>query len=198
MPRGPLQEVLDSERFTLLRTLEFFAGFGDVELWEVVHRATWQRHGYGQALYRKGEEGNTFHIITQGQVEVYRDGQPVAPLGAGTSVGEMAYLAPSPELRVHTADVLVSQPATTVSFTPRDAGAAVAGRRATCSTRPSSACWCAACTPRTRRWPIRGASCDAACRRPHALRVRSRSCRGARVAIRQADCPSHDRDEEPP
>ncbi len=118
VPRGPLQGVLDSERFNLLRSLDFFSGFGDVELWEVVHRARWQRHSFGQALYRKGEEGNTFHIITQGQVEVYRDGQLVASLGSGTSVGEMAYLAPSPELRRHSADILVSQPATTISFTP--------------------------------------------------------------------------------
>ena len=117
--RGSLQEVLDSERFTLLRSLEFFAGFGDVELWEVVHRATWQRHTFGQALFRKGEEGNSFHIVTQGQVEVYRDGKAVASLGAGSSVGEMAYLAPSPDLRVHSVDILVSQPATTVAFTPQ-------------------------------------------------------------------------------
>ena len=116
--RGPLQEVLDSERFTLLRSLEFFTDFGDVELWEVVHRAAWHRHSFGQALYRKGEEGNSFHIVTQGQVEVYRDGRSVASLGAGSSVGEMAYLAPNPALRVHTVDILVSQPATTVSFTP--------------------------------------------------------------------------------
>ena len=119
VPRGPLQGVLDSERFNLLRSLEFFAGFGDVELWEVVHRAQWQRCAFGHALYRSGEEGNTFHIIAQGQVEVYRDGQRVAQLGAGTSVGEMAYLAPSPALRIHGADVIVSEPATTISFTPQ-------------------------------------------------------------------------------
>ncbi|MEO5732763.1 MAG: serine/threonine-protein kinase [Rubrivivax sp.] len=113
-----LQEVLDSERFTLLRSLEFFRDFGDVELWEVVRRASWQRHGYGHALFRKGDPGNSIHIVTQGQVDVYRDGKPVAALAAGSSVGEMAYLAPSPELRTHTVDVLVSQPATTVSFTP--------------------------------------------------------------------------------
>jgi hypothetical protein len=116
--RGALQEVLDSERFTLLRSLEFFTGFGDVELWEVVHRATWQRHGYGDALFRKGDVGNNFHIVTQGQVEVYRDGKAVATLGAGSSVGEMAYLAPNDELRMHSVDILVSQPATTVAFTP--------------------------------------------------------------------------------
>jgi serine/threonine protein kinase len=119
IPRGPLQSVLDSERFGLLRSLEFFEGFGDVELWEVVHRAQWQRWPFGHALYRRGEEGNRFHIVAQGEVEVYRDGKRVAQLGAGTSVGEMAYLAPSPALRVHSADVVVSQPATTISFTPQ-------------------------------------------------------------------------------
>ena len=118
VPVGRLQDVLDSERFNLLRSLEFFKGFGDVELWEVVHRAQWQRHKYGDALYRKGQQGRTFHIIAQGRIDVYRDGVRVAQLGAGTSVGEMAYLAPSPDLRVHSADVIVAEPGTTIAFTP--------------------------------------------------------------------------------
>jgi serine/threonine protein kinase len=122
VPQGPTQQVLDSERFTLLRAQEFFAGFGDVELWEVVHRARWERHAFGHALFRKGEQGNTFHIITQGAVDVLRNGVLVAKLGAGTSVGEMAYLAPSPELRVHSVDVIVTQPTTTVAFTPQTLG----------------------------------------------------------------------------
>jgi serine/threonine protein kinase len=118
VPRGRLQKVLDSERFNLLRSLEFFAGFGDVELWEVVHRGRWQRLHYGHRVYRRGQEGKTFHIIAQGEVEVFRDGQRVARLGAGTSVGEMAYLAPSPEMRRHSADIIVSEPCTTISFAP--------------------------------------------------------------------------------
>ena len=118
VPRGHLQGVLDSERFNLLRSLDFFGSFGDVELWEVVHRAKWQRFAFGHALYTRGEEGRTFHIIAQGNVEVYRNGKRVALLGAGTSVGEMAYLAPSPELRKHSTDVVVTEPVTTISFTP--------------------------------------------------------------------------------
>lgn len=118
VPRGQLQGVLDSERFNLLRTLDFFSNFGDVELWEVVHRARWQRFAFGHALYRKGEEGGSFHIIAQGEVEVFRDGQRVAQLGAGTSVGEMAYLAPSDDLRTHSTDVIVTESTTTISFTP--------------------------------------------------------------------------------
>jgi serine/threonine protein kinase len=118
VPRGQIQGVLDSERFNLLRSLDFFANFGDVELWEVVHRAKWQRFHFGHALYRKGEEGSSFHILAQGEVEVFRDGKKVAQLGAGTSIGEMAYLAPSPELKRHSTDVIVTEPATTISFTP--------------------------------------------------------------------------------
>ena len=118
VPRSQLQDVLDSERFNLLRSLEFFARFGDVELWEVVHRARWQRFAVQHALYRKGEEGNSFHILAQGAVEVFRDAVQVARLGAGTSIGEMAYLAPSPNLKRHSTDVTVCEPTTTVSFTP--------------------------------------------------------------------------------
>ena len=118
VPRGQLQKVLDSERFTLLRSLEFFDDFTDVALWEVVHRARWQRFRYGHRIYKRGQEGRMFHIIAQGEVEVFRDGLKVAQLGAGTSVGEMAYLAPSPDLRRHRADVIVSDPCTAISFTP--------------------------------------------------------------------------------
>jgi hypothetical protein len=118
IPVGKLQGVLDSERFNLLRSLEFFGGFGDVELWEVVHRARWQRFKFGHALYTRGEEGRDFHILAQGEVEVFRDGVKVAQLGAGTSVGEMAYLAPNPDLRRHGTDVVVSAPCTTISFVP--------------------------------------------------------------------------------
>jgi eukaryotic-like serine/threonine-protein kinase len=119
VPRGQLQGVLDSERFNLLRSLDFFSNFGDVELWEVVHRAKWQRFHFGHALYRKGEEGNSFHILAQGEVEVFRDGKKVAQLGSGTSIGEMVYLAPSPDLKRHSTDVIVTEPATTISFTPQ-------------------------------------------------------------------------------
>ena len=42
--------------------------------------SSWKRHSFGEALFRKGDEGNAFHIVTQGQVEVWRDGALVATL----------------------------------------------------------------------------------------------------------------------
>jgi hypothetical protein len=122
VPLARLSEVKDSERFNMLRELEFFGDFGDVELWEVVRRARWRRYPEDHALYRKGQEGNTFHIIAQGEVEVWRDGQLVAMLGQGTSVGEMAYLAPNPALRKHSTDIKVKSTCTTISFTPESLG----------------------------------------------------------------------------
>jgi eukaryotic-like serine/threonine-protein kinase len=119
LPRSEVQAVLDSERFNLLRSLDFFAGFGDVEIWEVVHRARWQRFDAGHVIYRKGDEGDAFHILALGEIEVWRDGERTAQLGPGSSVGEMAYLAPSSELKRHSVDVRVSQAATTICFTPQ-------------------------------------------------------------------------------
>ena len=118
VPLNRLGEVRDSERFNLLRSLEFFADFGDVQLWEVVRRARWKRYPVGYALFKRGQEGNSFHILAQGEVEVFREGRLVATLGQGTSVGEMAYLAPNPDLRRHSTDIRVSQECTTISFTP--------------------------------------------------------------------------------
>ncbi|TDP13320.1 serine/threonine protein kinase [Roseateles asaccharophilus] len=122
VPLARLYEVKDSERFNLLRELEFFHDFGDVELWEVVHRARWRRYPVDHALYKKGQEGNSFHIIAQGEVQVFRDGTLVVTLGKGTSVGEMAYLAPNPALRRHSTDIKVSEVCTTISFTPESLG----------------------------------------------------------------------------
>ena len=83
-----------------------------------MHRAKWQRFAFGHTLYKKGQAGGSFHILAQGEVEVFRDGRKVADLRPGSSVGEMAYLAPSEDLRLHRADVIVSAPCTTVAFTP--------------------------------------------------------------------------------
>ena len=123
VPLARFSEVKDSERFNMLRALEFFGDFGDVELWEVVRRARWRRFPPDHALYKKGQEGNTFHIIAQGDVEVWRDGNLVATMGQGTSVGEMAYLSPNPALRRHSTDIKVkSESCTTISFTPESLG----------------------------------------------------------------------------
>jgi hypothetical protein len=122
VPLNRRGEVRDSERFNMLRDLEFFADFGDVQLWEVVRRARWRRYPVDHALFRRGQEGSSFHIIARGEVQVWRDNRLVATLGQGTSVGEMAYLAPNPDLRKHSTDIKVTQECTTICFEAESVG----------------------------------------------------------------------------
>ena len=65
---------------------------------------------------------------------MFRDGEKVAALGVGTSVGEMAYLAPSPDAAPaqHRRDR--AKTATTISFTP-ETMAQLSPAAGTCSTQ---------------------------------------------------------------
>ena len=87
VPRGQLQGVLDSEVSTLLRSLDFFASFGDVELW----RSSTARAGSASASATRavleGRGRAQFSHRRPGRGRGYRDGQKVATLGSGTSVG---------------------------------------------------------------------------------------------------------------
>ena len=151
LPRGTLREVLDSERFNLLRSLDFFSGFGDVELWEVVHRAEWQRHAFGAALFRKGQQGGSFHIIAAGRVEVYRDGRRVAELALAPRWARWSTWRRAPTCACTAPTWWCRRPRPRSRSRPRR-WTASASPRATCSTWRSSACWCAGCMRRTRRW----------------------------------------------
>lgn len=110
--------VRDSERFKLLRSLRFFSGFDDLALWEVVRSGEWRRYMPEEALFRTGMQGQDFHLITEGEVEVVREGRSVARMGTGQCVGEMAYLAPDTSRRTRTVDVIPTRATTTVAFTP--------------------------------------------------------------------------------
>lgn len=118
VPRGNKQQVLDSERFTLLRSLGFFKNFDDVAIWEVVHRAQWDQFAPGHQVYKSGAEDGRFYIIARGCVEVERAGKKVATLRPGSTIGEMAYLAPNPAMRKHTTIITATEPTTALSFTP--------------------------------------------------------------------------------
>lgn len=88
------QRIADSEKFNSLRRQAFFRDFSDVELWEVVRLAEWQRMAAGQMLLREGDAGDGFFIIAEGEVKVTKGRKLLNVLSAGECVGEMAYLTP--------------------------------------------------------------------------------------------------------
>ena len=88
----PEQPVPDTEKFNTLRRLEFFRSFTDVDLWQVLHIASWNRITPGTVLIREGETGTSFFILAAGEVKVTKTDRLLTVLGAGECFGEMAYL----------------------------------------------------------------------------------------------------------
>jgi eukaryotic-like serine/threonine-protein kinase len=92
----------DSEKFGKLRDMPFFKDFGELELWEVVRVATWQTIEAGTVLMRENEQGDSFYVLVDGEVEVSLLGRPLAVLKPGGCFGEILYFADSVERRTTT------------------------------------------------------------------------------------------------
>jgi serine/threonine protein kinase len=92
----------DSEKFGKLREMAFFKDFGEVELWEVVRVATWQTIEAGTVLMRENEQGDSFYVLVDGEVDVSLLGRPLAVLKPGGCFGEILYFADSVERRTTT------------------------------------------------------------------------------------------------
>ena len=96
-------EFPESERFNILRALPFFADFSDVELWEVLRFAHWQRVPPGTLLLQDGTPGDAFCFVADGQLKVSKGGKAINVLCKGDCFGEMAVL--NRHARTRTADV---------------------------------------------------------------------------------------------
>lgn len=83
----------DTERFQLLRTLQFFRDFPENELWEVMRLAKWAKFKPDTALIKEGDKGDSFFILAGGYVVVTRLKKKLSVLTAGDCFGEMSYLA---------------------------------------------------------------------------------------------------------
>ena len=92
----------DMTHFEMLRKLDFFADFEDVELWEVLRISVWREVSDKVVLIREGDSNRLFGVVVTGFVEVSVGGRSVCRLGAGEVVGEMAYLHPNDTKRTST------------------------------------------------------------------------------------------------
>ena len=102
------REPGESEKFSTLRSLKFFTGFNDAELWEVMRMASWESAAAGHALMHEGEPGNFFCILASGEARVSKNNRLLNVLGSGDCLGEMSYLAGVGKRRG--ADVRIEKP----------------------------------------------------------------------------------------
>lgn len=75
-----------------LRDLDLFSGATRSELAVIARHLTLLAVPAGRVLVREGARGDEFMIMVEGEVEVSKRGQPIATLGRGELVGEMALL----------------------------------------------------------------------------------------------------------
>jgi len=86
------QGFAESEKFDTLRRLNFFHQFSDVELWEVLRIASWNKFARDTALIQENDIGSSFFILVAGEVKVVKDERLLNVLKPGECFGEMAYL----------------------------------------------------------------------------------------------------------
>ena len=90
---------LDKRHFEILRKLEFFTEFENIELWEVLRVAVWRDVAPKVAIICEGENNRMFGLIVTGYAEVSIDGKALCRLGPGEVVGEVAFLHPTSDQR---------------------------------------------------------------------------------------------------
>ena len=95
-----------NEKVERLRHVPLFAACTDSELALVARNVDEHHVEAGQVLTRQGEVGREFFVIVEGTAEVRIDDAPVARLGPGDFVGELALL----DRRCRTATVVAETP----------------------------------------------------------------------------------------
>lgn len=89
----PQENISEQEQFSAVKVLEFFQGFPDAEVWEIVRAGKWHDYTDGEEIIVEGELDDSFYIIVRGEVAVVKTGKDLRTLLAGDCFGEMGYLA---------------------------------------------------------------------------------------------------------
>lgn len=106
----PQEADSETQKFNMLKSLDFFKDFSDIELWEVLRFCLWGRVAPGTVLVRENEEGDFFFILVDGRVQVTKRGKNLSTLGKGHCFGEMCYIRKGSFTR--TATIVADSPVT--------------------------------------------------------------------------------------
>ena len=89
----PKEDISAQEKFNSVKELEFFTGFPDAEIWEILRASTWQDYDEDDDIIVEGDMDDCFYILINGNVEVMKNKSVIRTLQKGDCFGEMGYLA---------------------------------------------------------------------------------------------------------
>lgn len=104
----PQEDLSAKEKFLSVKQLDFFRGFPDAEVWEIIRASVWEQYRQGDEIIIEGEIDDSFYILINGSVTVRKGGVNVGLLKPGDCFGEMGYIS---RLR-RTATIVASTPVT--------------------------------------------------------------------------------------
>lgn len=87
------QDISAEEQFNMIKKLEFFQGFPDPEIWEILRASHWHEYKPEEDIIVEGELDDCFYIIVSGKVVVKKNEKTIRVLHMGDCFGEMGYLA---------------------------------------------------------------------------------------------------------
>ncbi len=109
-------ELHETEHFNLLKKLNFFSGFSDIELWELMHFSTWIDCPMGIRLVKEGSQGNAVFVLISGSAKVTKKDRLLGTIMVGEPIGEMSYISKT----TRTASVYTMDNSTLIKFTMQD------------------------------------------------------------------------------
>ena len=104
-----------------LKGVEAFKNLTPHELTDVAERMTRRQFMPGEVIIREGEAGEELFLISEGEVEIEREGHEVARLGAGDFFGELALMSGNPR----NANVIATKPVDTYVLGKNDFRSAI-------------------------------------------------------------------------
>jgi serine/threonine protein kinase len=111
----PVEEnVSDTYKFNILKSLSFFREFNDIELWEMLRISKWGRFPAETTLLQEGRIGGSLFILAKGQARIMKQDKFLGVIDAGQCFGEMAYI--SGEKKPRSASVVCNRKVTIIKI----------------------------------------------------------------------------------
>ena len=92
-----IQQMLElNDKISVVRSVYLFSALSDAQLEVVIQHMKVVKYMPGEYIIKEGEEGQTFYIIEDGEVQISKDGNKIRKIGSLEYFGERALVFDEP------------------------------------------------------------------------------------------------------